>query len=217
MSLPYEDGGAIPETERLHTHAQASDHRCAWAERRAPEHDALSPISTVARSALPQPSLPPRHNSAVDAANPLAWQAVESIETNSRCSRSQPRIIRASSGGDGNAAQCGRATPPFRVYIPLTETEAHMHEISIDSTRFAAVIVCTCGWRDIARTRATAWGIAALHLKICHGDLIGARRALQAARDASYRNQVQGKRKCKSAPSARPPRRDDRTTHPPKP
>lgn len=177
----------------------------------------MSRVSTVIGSALLQPALSPRHSSAMDAANPLAGEAVEPIETNPRYSRSQPGIGRASSGGDGNAGQCGRATPPFRVYIPLTETEAHMHEISIDATRFAAVVVCTCGWRDITRTRATAWGIAALHLKICHGDLLGARRALQAARDASYRNQLQGRRKRKSAPGVRPPRRDDHTTHPSNP
>ena len=92
-----------------------------------------------------------------------------------------------------------------------------MHEISIDATRFAAVIVCTCGWRDIARTRATAWGIAAMHLRICHGDLVGARRALQAARDAHYRDQLRFKAKGKRVPGPGPRRRGDRTTRPPNP
>lgn len=62
-----------------------------------------------------------------------------------------------------------------------------MEEISIDATRFAAVVVCTCGWRDIARDRVSAWELAALHLRISHIDLTAARRALQAARDARYR------------------------------
>ena len=84
------------------------------------------------------------------------------------------------------------------------------------ATRFAAVIVCTCGWRDIARDRVAAWELAALHLRISHVDLAGARRALQAARDARYRQCSRNiKRRTPSAGTG-PERRADRATRPPR-
>lgn len=90
-----------------------------------------------------------------------------------------------------------------------------MEEISIDATRFAAVVVCTCGWRDIARDRVTAWELAALHLRISHINLAAARRALQAARDARYRQCRKSiKRRVDSAGTG-PERRTDQATRPP--
>lgn len=90
-----------------------------------------------------------------------------------------------------------------------------MDDISIDATRFAAVIVCTCGWRDIARDRVTAWELAALHLRICHIDLAGARRALQAARDARYRQCRKSIKRRTTSAGTGPKQRADRSTRPP--
>lgn len=87
-----------------------------------------------------------------------------------------------------------------------------MEDIEIDATQFSIVVICTCGWRVFAGSRAGAWDLAGQHLKAAHNDSASARRAAQAARDVRYRERL------KRGPARRRPprcRRDEnRTTHP---
>lgn len=59
--------------------------------------------------------------------------------------------------------------------------------IRYDRSRFAIVVVCSCGWQDLGITQEAAWSLAADHERRAHPD---DRHAREAARQrARYQAQ----------------------------
>jgi hypothetical protein len=54
---------------------------------------------------------------------------------------------------------------------------------AIDATPHSCVMVCDCGWRDVARDRLAGWRLAAAHERAAHpGQLQASHNAGQARR-----------------------------------
>lgn len=49
--------------------------------------------------------------------------------------------------------------------------------IRYDRSRFAIVVVCSCGWQDLGITQQAAWNLAADHESRTHPDQRGVREA----------------------------------------
>ena len=49
--------------------------------------------------------------------------------------------------------------------------------ISYDRSRWATVVVCSCGWQDLGVTQQAAWSLAADHEARVHPDERGVREA----------------------------------------